>query len=97
LRLLRNLSLSSAATLLLQGCKLKHENMTTDPMQQLSERERDVLRLTAEGFTSSEIGSTLLISPKTVDTYRARVMGKLGLTHRSELVRMAIKAGMLKV
>jgi two-component system response regulator NreC len=70
--------------------------MAADPVQKLSERERDVLRMTAEGYSSSEIGNTLFISPKTVDTYRARVMEKLGLTHRSELVRMAIKAGMLK-
>ena len=86
----------SAAKLLLQGFKLKHEEMAADPVQKLSERERDVLRMTAEGYSSSEIGNTLFISPKTVDTYRARVMEKLGLTHRSELVRMAIKAGMLK-
>jgi two-component system response regulator NreC len=49
-----------------------------------------------EGFSSSEIGEKLFISPKTVDTYRARVMEKLGLTHRSELVRIALETGLLK-
>jgi DNA-binding NarL/FixJ family response regulator len=86
----------SAAKLLLQGFKLKTDERLHDPIQKLSERERDVLRMTAEGFSSTEIGDKLFISPKTVDTYRARVMEKLGLHHRSELVRMAVKAGMLK-
>jgi DNA-binding NarL/FixJ family response regulator len=86
----------SAAKLLLQGFKLKHDEKDTNPLNKLSERERDVLQMTAEGFSSTEIGGKLFISPKTVDTYRARVMEKLGLTHRSELVRMAVKAGMLK-
>lgn len=86
----------SAAKLLLQGFKLKNEERLNDPTQKLSERERDVLRMTAEGFSSTEIGDKLFISPKTVDTYRARVMEKLGLHHRSELVRMAVKSGLLK-
>lgn len=86
----------SAAKLLLQGFKLKIDEKETDPLNRLSGRERDVLQMTAEGFSSTEIGAKLFISPKTVDTYRARVMEKLGLTHRSELVRMAVKAGMLQ-
>ncbi|MEX1183174.1 MAG: response regulator transcription factor [Gemmatimonadota bacterium] len=85
----------SAAKLLLQGFRLKVDEKETDPMNRLSARERDVLQMTAEGFSSTEIGAKLFISPKTVDTYRARVMEKLGLNHRSELVRMAVKAGML--
>jgi two-component system response regulator NreC len=52
--------------------------------------------MTAEGFSSSEIGGKLFISPKTVDTYRSRIMQKLELTHRSELVRFALQAGLLK-
>lgn len=86
----------SAAKLLLQGFKIKQDAREHDPLLKLSERERDVLQMTAAGFSSSEIGEKLFISPKTVDTYRARVMEKLGLTHRSELVRTAIKAGLLK-
>jgi two-component system response regulator NreC len=54
-----------------------------------------VLALTAEGFSSREIGKKLFISPKTVDTYRARITEKLGLTHRSELVRFALRVGLL--
>ena len=54
------------------------------------------MALTARGVSSREIGEKLFISPKTVDTYRARIMEKLGLNHRSELVRFALKTGLLK-
>jgi two-component system, NarL family, response regulator NreC len=67
-----------------------------DPRPALSEREEEVLRLTAEGFSNQEIGKQLYISPKTVDTYRQRIMEKLGLQHRSELVRYALNRGLLK-
>ena len=65
-------------------------------LEDLSAREREVLALTAEGFSSREIGQRLFISPKTVDTYRSRIMEKLGLGHRSELVRFALRVGLLK-
>jgi DNA-binding NarL/FixJ family response regulator len=86
----------SAAKLLLQGYRTAEASGDDDPTEQLSDREREVLAFTAEGFSSSEIGKKLFLSPKTVDTYRARIMQKLGLTHRSELVRFALRTGMLK-
>ena len=86
----------SAAKLLLQGFRVRGEPSEPDPLAQLSEREREVLAYTAEGYSSSEIGEKLFISPKTVDTYRSRIMEKLKLTHRSELVRFALKTGLLK-
>jgi two-component system response regulator NreC len=61
----------------------------------LSDREREVLRWTARGFSSREIGEKLSISGKTVDTYRQRLMQKLNLSHRSEMVDLALRAGML--
>lgn len=61
----------------------------------LTTREREVLKLTAEGFTNQEIAEKLMISPKTVDTYRQRIMEKLSLHHRSELVRYALKTGLV--
>jgi two-component system response regulator NreC len=61
----------------------------------LSEREAEVLRLTAEGYSNTEIGGQLYLSPKTVDTYRQRIMEKLGLHHRAELVRYALDTGLL--
>ena len=62
----------------------------------LSEREVEVLRLTAEGFTNQEIAEQLFLSRKTVDTYRGRIMEKLHLQHRSELVRYALRKGLLR-
>jgi two-component system response regulator NreC len=62
----------------------------------LTERERQVLALTAEGYTAAEIGERLIISPKTVDTYRSRIMKKLGLDHRAQLVRFALRTGLLR-
>lgn len=61
----------------------------------LSDRERDVLKFTAMGFTSREIGDQLSLSPKTVDTYRERAMLKLNIEHRTDIVRFALRAGLL--
>jgi DNA-binding NarL/FixJ family response regulator len=86
----------NAAKLLLQGFRGKGARGEEDPLEKLTEREREVLGYTAEGFSSAEIGKKLFISPKTVDTYRSRIMEKLGLHHRSELVRFALQQGLLK-
>lgn len=86
----------NAAKLLLQGFRGKTERGEEDPLRKLTERELEVLGYTAEGFSSAEIGKKLFISPKTVDTYRSRIMEKLGLHHRSELVRFALQQGLLK-
>ncbi len=61
----------------------------------LTGREREVLKLTVEGYTNQEIANQLIISVKTVDTYRSRIMEKLNLRHRSELVRYALRKGLL--
>jgi len=61
----------------------------------LTERERDVLKLVAQGFSAPEIGERLFISPKTVDTYKQRIQEKLGLNHRSDYVQLALKLGLL--
>ena len=86
----------NAAKLLLQGFRGKAARGEEDPLAKLTERELEVLGYTAEGFSSAEIGKKLFISPKTVDTYRSRIMEKLGLHHRSELVRFALQQGLLK-
>jgi DNA-binding NarL/FixJ family response regulator len=67
----------------------------TDFGEVLSDRERDVVRLTAEGHTAQQAADVLALSPKTVETYRHRAMQKLGLTNRAELVRYALRAGLL--
>lgn len=61
----------------------------------LSEREHEVLVMTALGYSSREIGELLFISPKSVDTYRQRLMEKLRLENRAELVQYALKNGLL--
>ncbi len=61
----------------------------------LNARERQVLALVALGYTSKEIGRKLSVSPKTVDEDRARLMDRLGLRHRPELVRFALRTGLL--
>ena len=61
----------------------------------LSERERSVLQLVAEGFNGPEIGAKLGITAKTVDTYKQRIEEKLGFSHRTAYVRFAIQAGLL--
>lgn len=63
--------------------------------QQLTGREQEVVRLYALGYTSREIGEKLILSPSTVDTYRQRAFEKLGIDHRAELVRFALKIGIL--
>jgi two-component system response regulator NreC len=84
-----------ATTLLLKQYKASEAEGEAS-LKDLSTREQEVLALTAEGFSSREIGKKLFISPKTVDTYRSRIMEKLGLSHRSDLVRFALRVGLLK-
>lgn len=82
--------------LLLQGAR---QNTTPDPagrLGTLSRRESEVLALTARGYTAPEAASRMSLSSKTVATYRSRMMRKLGLTCRTELVRFALEAGVLR-
>jgi two-component system response regulator NreC len=87
----------SAATLLVRDyLKRVGESEPRDAFEQLSPREREVLRITAEGYDAREIGDRLFLSPKTVETYRRRAMEKLGLQSRAELVRYALRHGLLQ-
>ncbi len=79
----------------LLGEYLKGGSEGREDRDALTGREREVLKLTAEGYTNNEIAEQLVISPKTVDTYRQRIMEKLNLHHRSELVRYALRKGLL--
>lgn len=66
------------------------------PLDGLTPREREVLTLIAEGRTSQEIGEQLYISIKTVQTHRAHIMEKLKMHDRTELVRYAIRKGLIE-
>lgn len=70
------------------------EASSRSPLETLSAREREVLHRTVEGYSSVEIGRQLSLSPKTVDTYRSRLMEKLGVADRSSLIRFAIQFAM---
>lgn len=63
--------------------------------ERLSQREVEVLSLVAQGYTNQQIASQLYLSVKTVETYKARVMEKLSLHSRAELVRYALQHGLL--
>lgn len=67
----------------------------TDTYEALSEREREVLALIAKGFSNKEIAEQLIISVKTVESHKSNVMEKLGLKTRPELVKFAVKKGLL--
>jgi DNA-binding NarL/FixJ family response regulator len=61
------------------------------PLNSLSDREREVMRLTISGLSSAETGRILSLSQKTVDTYRSRLMAKLGVSNLTQLVRFALE------
>ena len=62
----------------------------------LSEREAEVIRLIAQGHTSKEMASSLGLSPRTLETYKARAMSKLNLRSRADLIRYALRSGWLR-
>ena len=86
----------SAARALAQRIQRKAEHADErTKFEKLTEREQNVLRYVARGFSAPEIGEKLFISPKTVDTYKQRINEKLGLNHRSDYVDFALKIGLL--
>ncbi len=68
-----------------------------DPLARLSAREREVLQLLAEGHTGAQIAERLSLSQKTVETYRARLVEKLGIRDVAGLVRFAIQRGIISL
>ena len=87
----------SAARVLASGARRREEHASDRArFERLTDRERAVMQLIAEGYTAPEIGEQLAISPKTVDTYKQRVNDKLGLAHRADYVKLALKLGLLQ-
>jgi DNA-binding NarL/FixJ family response regulator len=74
---------------------LRAERSRRRLLDQLTEREREVLRLVAEGLSTKEIASRLAISTRTVESHRAHLMGKLGMRSVARLTQFAIREGML--
>jgi DNA-binding NarL/FixJ family response regulator len=73
----------------------KTEAAALDPYETLTTREREVLQLAAQGMTNAEIAGHLSISPRTAETHRANVMRKMGLNTQIDLIRFALKRGIL--
>jgi two-component system, NarL family, response regulator NreC len=73
----------------------KTESSTLDTYEILTNREREVLQMVAEGHTSAEIAAKLFISPRTVELHRANLMRKLDLRNQADLIRYAIRRGLI--
>jgi two-component system response regulator NreC len=71
------------------------ESPAADVYDTLTDREREVLHLMAEGHPNTDVGARLFISPRTVETHRANVMRKLGLRTQTDIVRYALRRGIL--
>lgn len=74
---------------------LRETDAYTSPLDSLSPRESEILQLVVEGNTSSEIGTKLHLSPKTIETYRSRLMQKLEIKDIPSLVRFAVQNGLI--
>ncbi|CAI8827810.1 MULTISPECIES: response regulator [Bacillus] len=77
--------------------KMQNETDSRNPYVILSPREREVLQLLVQGFSLSEIARELTISIKTVDTHKTRMLNKLNLSKKSELVQYAIKYNLINM
>ena len=86
----------SAATALVQECQQRtNVEGETDPYQQLTDREREVLKLVVEGHTAREIADMLVVSPKTVEWYKTSLMNKLNIHNRTDLIKFAIRKAII--
>ena len=74
-----------------------HQAENTDPYNRLTPRQREILKLIAEGHTIKEIAAAVFISPKTVQSHRAELMENLGLHNRTELIKYAAHKGLLNL
>ena len=73
------------------------ERANQDPYGKLTERERDVLKLLAEGHSTQEIADILVITPKTVEGHKTNLMSKLGIHNRIDLVKYALRKGIITI
>jgi len=86
----------SAASALVDECQHKTDTEAgADPLKQLTDREREILKLIAEGHTSRKIADILIISPKTVEWYRASLMNKLDIHNKTDLIKFAIRRSLI--
>jgi DNA-binding NarL/FixJ family response regulator len=91
----RHLSQKVADKVIDEFARLQESNQLQEPLERLSLREREVLQLVVEGKSSVEIANILSLSVSTVDTYRSRLMDKLGIDDLPSLVKFAIQQGLI--
>jgi two-component system response regulator NreC len=85
----------SAATALIED--YRQQAKEEEPYDQLTAREREILKLIAEGHTSREIADILIVSQKTVQGHRVKIMEKLNLHNRTELIKYAMRKGLVSL
>ncbi len=86
----------SAAAALVEECQQKTtEDGRKDPYDQLTDREKEVLKLVVEGHTAREIADLLVVSPKTVEWYKTSLMNKLDIHNRTDLIKFAIRKALI--
>jgi len=85
------------STIVVDGYIKKGDHPGTDPLDELTNREVEILQLIGEGYTNVEIAEKLFISVKTVETHRTNLSNKLNLHNKSELIHYAIKRGIATI
>lgn len=87
----------SAAAAVVEECqqKIPVAGVKDDPYQLLTDREREVLKLVVEGYSARQIAETLVVSPKTVEWYKTRLMNKLGIHNKIDLIKFAIRKAII--
>jgi len=88
------LSQAVLKTLVADYIEHRQQAHSRSPLESLSQREREILPLVVAGKTSAEIAQSLFLSPKTVESYRSRMMRKLDLPDTASLIRWAVKEGL---
>jgi two-component system, NarL family, response regulator NreC len=81
---------------LAESSQLATKDTAPRSLENLTSREREVFLLLAEGKSTSEVASQLSVSPKTIHTHRQHIMDKLGLNTTTELIRLALREGIIK-
>jgi two-component system response regulator NreC len=87
--------LASSSGAIQEALLYKEPSRSGDPRSLLSQREKAVLTLVAEGYTNQQVADRLCLSVKTIETYRMRLAEKLGLRTRADLTRYALEIGLI--
>lgn len=86
-----------AAAAVIEECQAKAGEAEADPYQHLTDREREMLKLIAEGYTAKEIADLLVLSVRTVETHKSNLMRKLNIRNKADLVKFAIRKGIITI